>query len=244
MSGDLPKSTDGWAFFLDIDGTLIDIASTPDAVIVPPELPILLDNLRQRTGGALALITGRDMETVDRLLHPARPSVGAIHGTQLRLPDGEVVTPPPAQRLAAIRERLAAFTAANTGSLFEDKGTAVAVHFRGAPALADIVEAEVRDAVGDDDELIVQPGKMVFEIRPAHADKGRAVADFMQRPPFHGKRPVAVGDDVTDETMFKAAVDAGGCAIRVGTPQDGSAARASLADPAAVRDWLDSLDRS
>lgn len=241
VSGDLPSSTDGWAFFLDIDGTLIDIAPTPDTVVVPPDLPAVLEALRDQTDGALALVTGRDMATVDTLVQPARLAVGAIHGTQLRFPDGEVATPPAAASLGAIRERLMAFVEDNPGSLFEDKGTAVAVHFRKAPALANAVEAEVRDAVGDDEELIVQPGKMVFEIRPAHADKGQAVIGFMRKPPFAGRRPIAVGDDVTDESMFRAAVEAGGRAIRVGTPQDGSVAEATLADPTAVREWLTEL---
>jgi trehalose 6-phosphate phosphatase len=242
MHDGLPTSADGWAFFLDIDGTLVDIAPTPDGVVVPPDLPGLLDRLLARTSGAVALLTGRGLDTIDRLFAPTRLPAGAIHGSQIRYPDGAVVVAPPAPALAGIRQRLAAFVAGHPGALLEDKGTAVAVHYRSVPALHDAVEAEVREAAAaGGEDLIVQPGKMVFEIRPAHADKGHALATLMANPPFEGRRPLAIGDDVTDETMFAAARRLGGDALRVGTAGKGSIARNAFATPTDVRRWLTSM---
>lgn len=241
MNDGLPTSADGWAFFLDIDGTLIDIAPTPDGVVVPPDLPGVLDGLFARTDGALALLTGRGLDTIDRLFAPTRLPAGAIHGSQIRYPDGTVVVPPPSPALAGIRERLAGFVAAHPGALLEDKGTAVAVHFRSDPALHDAAEAEVREAAAAGEDLIVQPGKMVFEIRPAQADKGHALATLMTNPAFEGRRPLAIGDDVTDESMFAAAQRLGGDAFRVGTAEKGSIARTAFETPTDVRRWLSSL---
>ncbi|SDB20687.1 trehalose-phosphatase [Bauldia litoralis] len=242
MSDSLPSTTDDWAFFLDIDGTLIDIAPTPDAVVVPHDLPGILDRLSQRTGGALALLTGRDLDTVDRLFAPFTLPAGAIHGTQLRFADGEVAIPSESPALAGIRERLGAFVAGRPGMLLEDKGTALAVHFRADPTAHDAVEREVRDAAAAGGaDLTVQPGKAVFEIRPAHADKGRALATFMDSPAFAGRRPVAIGDDVTDESMFAEATRRGGQAFRVGAAQAGSFAHKAFDDPAGVRAWLAGL---
>jgi trehalose 6-phosphate phosphatase len=244
MDKPFPKSSDGWAFFLDIDGTLIDIAPTPDAVIVPPSLPGVLDRLGAQVGGALALMTGRSIATVDQLFAPARLSAAGIHGTEIRIGDGDISSAPAAPELAGIRQHLAAFVAAHAGTLLEDKGRAVSVHYRANPALHDIVEAEVRAvAAAGGGDLVVQPGKMVFEIRPGHADKGRALGTFMKSEAFRPKRPLAIGDDLTDEAMFHAARDLGGCALRVGPAKTESIASVGFADPAAVRAWLASLIR-
>lgn len=246
MSGTaLPHSLEGWAFFLDIDGTLIEIAPSPDAVVVPPGLPDLLARLSARTGGAMALLTGRDIATVDRLFAPARLPVGAVHGALLRDASGRIIGDPPDPALAGVRSRLAAFVAAHPAALLEDKGIAVAMHFRADPELAPDAEAAVRAAVAAaGGSLVVQPGKMVFEVRPAGADKGAALAAFMRSPGFAGRRPMAVGDDLTDESMFAAAVTLGGRALRVGTPAEGappSAADTAFAAPADVRGWLSAL---
>ncbi|MCW5772449.1 MAG: trehalose-phosphatase [Rhodospirillaceae bacterium] len=239
---DLPDSPDGWAFFLDIDGTLIDIAPTPDAVVVPPGLPETLAALVEKTDGALALITGRDIATVDRLFAPARLPVGAVHGTELRFGSGEVRAAPPIPALDRIRLILAAFAAATPGALFEDKGVAVALHYRADPSLHDRIEAAVHDAATlAGDAVTIQPGKMVFEIRPASADKGVALAAFMAEPSFRGRLPLAVGDDVTDESMFSAAVRLGGNALPVGT---GPGRPPAFPDPDAVRAWLSRLAKA
>lgn len=242
MCGGLPETTEDWAFFLDIDGTLIDIAPAPDSVVVPTELPAMLDRLCRRTGGATALLTGRSAETVDRLFAPARLPLGAIHGSQIRFPGGEVAAASPPSTLNAIRERLTAFVAAHPGLLFEDKGAAVAVHYRANPALVDTVETEVNAAAAIGDGMFtVQPGKMVFELRPANASKGQALATFMDHPAFAGRRPLAVGDDVTDEAMFSMALRLGGRALRVGPAEIDSMAVETFDNPAAVRDWIAAL---
>ncbi len=243
-SADLPRSVDGLALFLDVDGTLVDIAPTPDAIVVPPDLPPLLAALSERTGGGLALITGRDMVAVDAMFAPFRLPVGAIHGTLLRDASGAIVGDPPHPALPDIRRRLEAFASDHPSALVEDKGSAVAVHFRLDPALDKAAEAVVRAAVAEAGEgLSVQPGKMVYEIRPDGADKGRALTAFMQEPAFRGRRPVAVGDDLTDESMFRAARDAGGLAFRVGAapPGHASAAEVGFEGPEAVRRWLRAL---
>ena len=241
---DLPRSVADLALFLDIDGTLVDIAPTPDAIVVPSDLPPLLASLGERTGGALALLTGRDMVAVDEMFAPFRLPVGAIHGTILRDAEGGIVGDPPHPALPVVIQRLEAFAAEHPAALVEEKGAAVALHFRLDPALAAAAEAVVRAAAAEaGDGLAVQPGKMVFEIRPAGADKGKALATFMQEPAFAGRRPVAVGDDLTDESMFRAALEAGGLAFRVGAVPDGadSVATVGFAGPEAVRAWLATL---
>jgi len=242
--GDLPRSAAGLALFLDIDGTLIDIAPTPDSVVIPPGLPAMLAALHERTGGALALLTGRDLMTVDAMFAPFRLPVGAIHGALLRDGDGRVAGAPPHPALDAVRRRLETFATERPTALVEDKGNAIAVHFRLDPSLAGETEAVVRAAAAEAGEgLSVQPGKMVFEIRPSGADKGRALAAFMGLPAFRGRRPVAVGDDLTDESMFRVALETGGLALRVGVPPAGgrSVAQRGFDGTAAVRDWLATL---
>lgn len=236
----LPRSPDGWAFFLDIDGTLIDIAATPDSVVVPSDLPPLLAGVAQGAGGALALVTGRDMATVDGLFAPFRLPVGAVHGALIRGTAGEVAGDAPHPGLAEVRRRLEPFAAEHPAALIEDKGTAIAVHFRADPALEGEARETVEAAVAASGPgLTVQPGKMVFEIRPAGANKGLALRILMQDDAFRGRRPVAVGDDLTDEAMFVAALDAGGLALRVGAPPaQGSAAEVAFAGPEDVRRWL------
>jgi trehalose 6-phosphate phosphatase len=245
MEKPLPDSSDDWAFFLDIDGTLIDIAPTPDSITVPPDLPSVLERLCLQTGGALALMTGRSIEVVDRLFAPAQLPVAGIHGTEIRFDGGDISRIPPSPELAGIRQQLAGFVSSHKGTLLEDKGTAVAVHYRADPSLRNLVESEVRAAVATGGgDLVVQPGKMVFEIRPGHADKGHALARFMESKAFRGRCPLAIGDDVTDESMFRTAKEFGGIALRVGNAVVESAAPSIFADPAAVRAWLASLIRS
>jgi trehalose 6-phosphate phosphatase len=238
----MPRSPDGWAFFLDIDGTLVDIAPTPEGVVVPPSLPPTIAGLWKRTGGALALLTGRSVPMVDQILAPYYLPVGAIHGTLIRHVTDTPFDETPHPGLPEIRWALRRFLDAHPAALLEDKGSAVAIHFRQDPGLAAKAELAVRDAVAPfAGELAVQPGKMVFEIKPVGSDKGTALETFMASPPFAGRRPIAIGDDVTDESMFRAAVAAGGVALRVGAPRGETAAITAFADAADVRDWLSRL---
>ena len=239
-ANDLPASPDGWAFFLDLDGTLIDIAPTPEGVVIPPGLPDLLTRLSARAGGALALVSGRPMASLDRFLAPARLPSAGIHGAEMRFADGhrESLT---GVDLAPLRARMAALVARHPELLVEDKSVSTTIHYRARPALGPEVEAAVRAAVAGDPRLTVQPGKMMVEVHIAGADKGSALTRFMASPPFVGRRPLAVGDDLTDEHMFRVAVATGGLAVRVGPDDRETAATARLADASAVRSWLSNL---
>jgi len=237
-----PASLEKWALFLDVDGTLLEIAPSPDAVVVPPRLPGLLTSLSRALDGALALITGREIAVIDRLFDPLRLPVAGIHGAELRFPDGTHRAASPHPDLPHITAALTAFAREHPGLLVEPKGRAVAIHYRLNPDLGEAVEACVRAAVEKAESgLEVQPGKMVVEVRPGRADKGMAVAAFLEEPPYLGRLPIVIGDDWTDEAAFRLANERGGRSIRVGRDARLTEARESLADPAAVLGWLSGL---
>jgi trehalose 6-phosphate phosphatase len=235
----LPGAPANWALFLDLDGTLIDIAPTPESVIVPKDLPATLRALSPRFGGALAIVTGRHLADVDRLLEPLRLPVAGLHGAMMRLAPGapeEIaypVFPDP------LRRALARFAQTAPGLLFEDKGASVAVHYRLAPHLADEVAERVATLVADlGPAHELQPGKMVVEVKPHGIDKGAAVRTFLSHAPFRGRLPAVMGDDLTDEAAFRAARGAGGIAVFVGELRRPTAATHILPNTAAVRAWL------
>ncbi|MEQ9813078.1 MAG: trehalose-phosphatase [Azospirillaceae bacterium] len=227
------------AVFLDVDGTLIDIAESPSAVHVPHYLPTLLADLLGRLGGAMALVSGRPLAEIDDLFRPLAAPAAGQHGLEWRRPDGTVDRDVREIRaLDAIDGRLRAFVARHPGLLLEHKGMTIALHYRAAPEF----EADARSLVGSirqafADELDVYDGKMVFEFKPAGADKGSAVRRFMAMPPFAGRRPVFVGDDTTDEYGFAAAREAAGIAVMVGDKASAQA-NAWLADVRAVHRLL------
>lgn len=235
----LPAWDHRWALFLDVDGTLLDIEEHPDDVRAAPRLRWLLAAAGNSLDGALALVSGRSIASLDAVFHPLRLPAAGLHGLERRDASGRVHYPTGyAQRIAAARGALLEFVQSEPGLLLEDKGAALALHYRGAPAL----EAEcrrrigaAREAAGED--FHVQHGKMVFELKPSGRDKGTAVNDFMGEAPFRGRRPVFVGDDVTDEDGFRAVNALDGISIRVGESA-GSAARLLAADVAAILDWL------
>ena len=230
------------ALFLDVDGTLVAIAETPDAVVLEPDSLGLLAGLNEALGGALALVSGRSIDDLDRLFAPLKLPVAGLHGLQRRDAVGVMHEAHEDLRgepdYAELRDRLAAFAAAHPGVLLEDKRAAIALHYRRAPAAAeparDLIEALLE---GRRDRLAMVPGKMVFEIKPVAADKGVAIGAFMAETPFAARRPVFIGDDVTDEDGFRIVNDIGGLSIRVGEAAD-SAALAALPDVAAVTQWL------
>ncbi len=239
-TNDLPASADGWAFFLDLDGTLIDIAATPEAVVIPPELAGMLMRLSERAGGALALVSGRPIASLDRFVAPALLPAAGIHGAEMRFPDGHVESRA-APELEAVRGRIAAFAAHHPELLVEQKSVSITIHYRARPELEPTVAAAIGAIVSGIPGLALQPGKMMLEVRPAGIDKGRALARFMDGPPFAGRRPLAVGDDLTDEHMFQVAVEMGGLAARVGTDDRQTAAKARFDGPQSVRSWLSNL---
>jgi trehalose 6-phosphate phosphatase len=228
------------ALFLDFDGTLVEIATVPEAVRAPEGLAGLLRECAAALGGALALISGRPLAFIDRCLDWRAPYAAGIHGLDLRgvpaLPVGGAVT----AALDELRRRLAATAQdlVRQGLRVEDKGLAIALHYREHPALAAAAIALAEETVaGAAGALAAQPGKMVIEVKPAAAGKGDAVCRFLEHAPFKGRVPIYIGDDLTDEAGFRAAEAAGGFGVRVGEGSE-TAARYALADVAAVHAWL------
>lgn len=236
----LPEWSDRWALFLDVDGTLLEIMSHPDEVRVPPPLKRLLGGAADALGGALALVSGRAIASLDALFAPLCLPAAGLHGLERRDALGRVHYPPGyAERIAVARSGLIEFVQSHAGLLLEDKGAALALHYRNAPTLEPECRRRIkvaRQAAGDDFE--VQRGKCVFELKPSGHDKGTAISTFMDESPFRGRQPVFVGDDVTDEDGFRAVNQLGGLSIRVG-PIDGSCAQLSVGSVTAVLDWLE-----
>jgi trehalose 6-phosphate phosphatase len=227
------------ALFLDVDGTLLEIAHEPGAVKVPARLRRILERLQSATGGALALVSGRSLEQLDRLFFPLCLSAAGLHGLERR--NLGLKTERAAPDLAArerARPRLAAFAAAHDGVLLEDKGLTLALHYRKAPELADAAAAAAAAAVAESrGALVLLHGKMVCELKPPGVDKGRAIAAFLEEPPFAGRPPVFAGDDVTDESGFVTINQWRGVSIRIG---GGSPTAAAFGCPnvRALHTWL------
>lgn len=236
----LPPPNRDWALFLDLDGTLIDLAPTPRAVTVPIELPALLTRLWLAFDGALAIISGRAVGDIDLLLRPLTLAAAGQHGAQIRLPGGTIEHFGSAEALADLLPRIDAYVAARPGLLVENKGRTIALHYRLASRHEDELERFVVDLVTERaDRLEAIRGHCVFEIRLRGLDKGSAIRRLMGVEPFSGRTPVFIGDDRTDEDGFVAVIHLDGIAVRVG-PRDPSQTTATwqIADPAAVRSWL------
>lgn len=234
-----PQQIDDIALFLDFDGTLVELAETPDSIRVSPELSLLLGRLAEKLNGRLAIISGRSIHDLERHLSCAGIAVSGSHGLELRLRDGSLVPLAVPRGLDHARERSARFAGAIPGLIVEEKPFSIAIHYRKAPERAGEVRAfmeRLAAATG----LILQEGKMVAELRPPGADKGDAVRALMTEPEFAGARPVFVGDDQTDEDAFRAAADLGGGGVLVG-PERETAARWRLSAVADVAAWLERL---
>jgi trehalose 6-phosphate phosphatase len=238
MASALPPFARDWAFFLDIDGTLLDIAPTPKAVHTMRADTKLVAALYDKAGGALALVSGRSLAMIDELFMPLKLPAAGQHGVERRDARGRVHRPSfSTDMLARAADMIRAFAERHTGLVFENKGYSMALHYRLAPRLAGAAHAVVREAaraVGEGVE--VQRGKMVAELKPAGHDKGRAIEAFMREKPFSVRTPVFLGDDLTDEHGFRVLERMGGHSIKVGPGP--SAARWRLANPAAARAWL------
>src|SRR6202049_5117997 len=230
---------DQCAILLDIDGTLLDFAPTPREVWVPPGLAKTLNRLLARTSGALALVSGRSLNDIDLIFAPEQfPAVGG-HGAEMRVSaDSEAVAThaPPMDK--ELKRRLAAIAKLSPGILLEDKGYSLALHYRLAPhaeraiyEAVSLIRADLPDA-----QIEVMPGKCVCEIKHSGFNKASGVIELMNHQPFKGRRPVFVGDDVTDESVFAIMPDFGGLAFSVGRRAQGVADY--FDDPAEVRDWL------
>ena len=242
MASELPTPARDWALFLDFDGTLVHLRAHPDEVVADSHVKGLLQSLAQAFGGALAIVSGRSLDGLDRLLGPLQLPTAGIHGLERRGADGRVHRPAdPTPAFDAARRALEGYAASHPGLLLEDKGNALALHFRRAPEQAahalERMEAE-RRRLGEDFHL--QHGKAVVELKPTAHHKGTVVEAFMAEPPFAGRRPVFLGDDVTDEDAFRTVNRLGGISVRVG---DGAhtAARFRLASVDAALAWLAGL---
>lgn len=239
----LPNNLSEWAVFIDIDGTLIDLAATPTGIHIPPELPAQLLTVSQRAKGAMALVTGRAIESVDAMFHPHQFVVAGMHGFEVRDASGAIHRKSVDKvSLDVARQQLAGLAVHWPGLIVEDKGLAVAVHYRQVPEAADAVHAAMealQTTLGEAWKR--QDGKMVVELHPAGANKGAAVSDFMAAPPFKGKKPLVIGDDLTDEAMFDFANSSGGRSVRVGDSIYPSAAKLKVGSANDVRCWIASL---
>jgi trehalose 6-phosphate phosphatase len=225
------------ALFLDFDGTLVEIAAAPDLVRVAPELPHLLCAITDLLDGSLALVSGRPLDDLVRLLAPFSGAMAGQHGRERRRSDDRVLRSPVSAALARAAPVLADFADRHPGVMLEDKGSTLALHYRQAPSLAaacrELVHRVV-DASGG--ELKAIDGKMVVELMPRTAGKGQAIAAFLAEPPFKGRKPVFVGDDSGDEDGFVVVDRLGGISVHVGAGP--TAARHRLADVAEVLAWL------
>jgi trehalose 6-phosphate phosphatase len=238
LSDTLPRITPDSALFLDVDGTLLDIAARPDAARVPSGLREDLAVLSHRLGGALALVSGRSIASVDRLFKPLLLPVAGQHGAELRRAPGVRV-----QRTAQdvdfeeLRVPLERFAAAWPGILIEWKGRSVAVHCLAAPGSRGELGAVLAAEVEKIDGIELMDSRSGFDLKPRAVSKGSAIEWFLGEPPFRGRLPVFAGDDVTDEGGFAAVLQHQGFAIRVGS-EGKSLARLRVANPADFRAWL------
>ncbi len=226
------------AFLLDIDGTLLDLAPSPRQVWVPIGLRRTLTRLADLTGGALALVSGRSLNEIDLIFSPLQLAAIGVHGAEMRVSgDGEVQSR--TQPLSkALKRKLATVAELGRGILVEDKGYSLALHYRLAPDKGAEVLAAVRKICADagDEAVEILPGKLMVDIKPAATNKGKAVCDLMRCPPFTGRRPIFIGDDTTDLTVFGVIPQFGGQSYSVGGID--AAVDGHFDTPEAVRTWL------
>ncbi|MEO8017579.1 MAG: trehalose-phosphatase [Pseudomonadota bacterium] len=236
----VPLPTSAWCLFLDVDGTLLELADHPGAVSVDPELIRLLERLRAVAGGAVALISGRTMADLDQLFGELGLPLAGMHGCERRDAAGSLhVAPIALEQLADVREGLRRLASRHPGLLLEDKGAGLALHFLKAPQLEHEVRAEVALLAAPlVPRFMVLDGHAVIEVKPAAHTKDSAVTSFMEEDPFRGRQPIFIGDDQTDYGGFAAVRRFDGLAIAVG-----SRVKSDwwLPGPAAVRQWLEHL---
>ena len=235
----LPSS----AVLLDVDGTILDLAPTPLEVVVPPDLTVALQLLSKRVDGALAFVSGRPLAELDLFFAPLKlPSI-AVHGAELRLGDGTVhrsttfLDPELKAEIACVADD-------KPGVVIEDKGYSIAIHYRQAPHLGHEVRDEVSAVCArfSSARLEILPGKSVLEIKQPSFNKGTAVRDLMQHAPFRGRRPIFIGDDVTDEAAFEVLPEFDGIGFSVGREVQGIAG--TFETPTDVRRWIGEMVRA
>ncbi|WP_407354137.1 trehalose-phosphatase [Luteimonas sp. R10] len=238
-----PMLRDDCALFLDVDGTLLDFQPDPAAVAVPPPLRDILRALAGRLDGAVALVSGRRLAALDELFAPLRLPVAGMHGLERRNGGRQAKSPRPSEALHRVRGEAEALSGRHPGTVVEDKGAGISLHWRRAPQHAAAMRAFAEAALPRLPGYRLQHGDHVVELRPGGADKGDAIAAFLHEAPFRGRRPVFVGDDLTDEHGFAVVNARDGISVLVGERQP-SAAHYRLPDTAAVYAWLESNHRT
>lgn len=237
-----PPIPDGrrYAFFFDVDGTLAEIRPRPDAVAIPPVVRANLQALSAACRGALALVSGRPIEQLDKLTAPLKLPLAGVHGAERRDGKGNLHRVMlPAEAAASLQQTLEHGMAAMPGALLEDKGMAFALHYRQAMPYRQQILALAASAAAQFPQLTLQPGKCVVEIKLRGTDMGAAIGAFMRESPFSGRIPVFIGDDLTDEQGFLAVNAMQGISIKVG---EGSGhARYRLKQVADVYRWLEQI---
>ncbi|WEF24153.1 trehalose-phosphatase [Paracoccus sp. S3-43] len=234
----LPALTADTALFLDFDGCLVEIAPRPDAVTVPPGLARRLERLHEALGGAVALISGRDVANLRRYLPGFPGAMAGSHGAELALGGKDIAATHDADLdIPALHAAAAGAVAAHPAILVERKPHGVALHYRADPSLRLVVEEVMQQLADAHPNMVLQPAKMAVELRPAGTGKDGALDRLMAMPPFSGRVPVYAGDDLTDEAAMARAQALGGDGIKIGAGD--SVARYRLDDPAALARWLD-----
>lgn len=224
------------ALFLDFDGTLVDIASHPLAVVVPPGLPDTLGRLRDLLAGAVAVVSGRPIQQIDRFLAPLVLSVAGVHGAERRRANGTLAWQA-VQPMESVEAAAQALARAHPGLVVESKRGSVALHYRQAPQLEALCLATLQAAVEQVPGLTLLCGKRVVEAKPSCTSKSQAIEAFLKEAPFRGRLPMFVGDDVTDESGFASVQRRGGIGVKVGPGP--TAARERVADPRAMREAME-----
>ncbi len=225
------------ALFLDFDGTLAPIVPRPEDAVMRQAAREAVATLAERLSGAVAIVSGRGVDDLESRVAPLRLALAGGHGVELRRRDGAVISRAPApEALEAIVARLARLPEIDRGIFIERKSHGVAVHYRNAPSAASACATAVAEAAAGAPDWRIIAGDMVVEIAPADANKGRAVARLSALAPFAGRRPFAVGDDVTDEDMFAVVNEAGGVSVKIGLGETRAAYRLASVDD--VADWL------
>lgn len=226
-----------WALFLDLDGTLVELAARPELIVVPEGLPQLLRATADRHAGALAILSGRSHADLAARFGLHGFPAATLHGLERSDAQGRVRESADHRLLDGVRQRLGVRSLDVPGMWVEDKGGAIALHYRQSPDMRAAVVELARDLVGTRADLSLQPGDCVVEIKPAGADKGRALQAFLGEQPFAGRLPVMVGDDHTDEHAFAAAQANAGFGVIVGSRRP-TRARFALDGPSEVVEWL------
>jgi trehalose 6-phosphate phosphatase len=237
MSLPILKVPDEIAFFLDFDGTLVELAERPDAVRLNERTRDALSRLTDATGGAVAVITGRDIADLDSMLAPLRLPAAGVHGLTRRTLSGENHAAPVDEEFLRHAELLLApLVLSEPGLLLERKSNAVALHYRTRPDLEAACGKAMDELAAITRGIQIKRGKMVFEAKPALADKGTAILDFLKETPFAGRRPFFAGDDVTDEDAFAAVNKLEGISVKIGPGATIAQYRAD--ETALFLDWL------